>query len=383
MAEQEDYYKILGVDRNASDEEIRKAYRKMARRYHPDIAGKQYEGKFEQVNRAYSVLSDPKKKQMYDAGVDPDHPQQAGGFSPSDFGGFSDIFSDLFGGGNGFSSGSRGPIPRQQPGSDVLSRLTISLRDAVFGAVKEVKISTYGVCPTCKGVGSADGSAPQQCPVCHGTGFQQHVSNTLLGQMVSTQPCENCQGHGTVFAHPCTTCLGTGRVRTERTVGVKIPRGIQDQTRIRLASQGAVGEGGGPAGDLYVDVTIAKDKDFTRSGDDLHCWLRVPMTWAALGHEVELDTFDGTKKVQIAEGSQEGQTLTLEGLGVPKLSSEQERGNLVVHLQVRTPAGLNKKQKQLLSAFAQSYDDRTALLQQAGPIERKKGFFTKLKDMFA
>lgn len=386
--QQEDYYQVLGVSRDASDDEIRKAYRRMARKYHPDIAGEQYKEKFEQVNRAYSVLSDPKKKQMYDAGVDPDHPQQPG-FGAADFGGFSDIFSDLFTGGFG-SASQRGPIPRQQPGQDALTHLTISLKDAVFGAEKNVEVSTYGVCPTCKGAGSADGSAPTQCPVCHGSGYQQKVSTTLLGQMVSTQPCENCQGHGTVFTNPCPTCHGEGRVRTNRSVGVRIPAGIHDKTRIRLASQGAVGEGAGPAGDLYVDITVAEDKNFTRSDDDLHCWLRVPMTWAALGHAADIDTFDGPRKIQIPEGSQEGDTVSLDGLGVAHLDTSGNsapqsgaRGNLIVHLQVSTPANLNRHQKELLTAFADSYADQGALKQQAKPIERRKGFFSKLKNMFA
>ena len=304
--QQEDYYQILGVSRDASDDEIRKAYRKMARKYHPDIAGEQYKDKFEQVNRAYSVLSDPQKKQMYDAGVDPDHPQQAG-FGASDFGGFSDIFSDLFNTGFGGGASSRGPIPRQQPGQDALTQLTISLKDAVFGAAKNVSVNTYGVCPTCKGAGSADGSAPTQCPVCHGSGYQQKVSSTLLGQMVSTQPCENCHGHGTVFTNPCPTCHGEGRVRTNRTVGVRIPAGIHDKTRIRLASQGAVGEGAGPAGDLYVDVTVAQDKDFTRSDDDLHCWLRVPMTWAALAMASDVGRVGQEGTMPIAEGWEGGE----------------------------------------------------------------------------
>ncbi len=388
--QQEDYYQILGVSRDASDDEIRKAYRKMARKYHPDIAGEQYKDKFEQVNRAYSVLSDPQKKQMYDAGVDPDHPQQAG-FGASDFGGFSDIFSDFFN--TGFGSGaSRGPVPRQQPGQDALTQLTISLKDAVFGAAHTVTVNTYGVCPTCKGAGSADGSAPVQCPVCHGSGYQQKVSSTLLGRMVSTQPCENCGGHGTVFTNPCPTCHGEGRVRTDRTVGVRIPAGIHDKTRIRLASQGAVGEGAGPAGDLYVDVTIAQDKDFTRSDDDLHCWLRVPMTSGGAGssgrdrhvrrtpHHPDPGGLAGRRHCQHRRAGRH-----------PSQHRRERRGGRLEHRPWRPhrpsagahAVNLNHRQKSLLKAFADSYDDQGALRQQARPIERKKGFFSKLRDMFA
>lgn len=378
-----DYYEVLGVSKDASDEEIKQAYRHMARKYHPDIAGKEYEDKFQEINNAYSVLSDPKKRQMYDAGVDPNNPQAAASASAAQdmFGDFSDLFGNMFAG--GFSGSSRGPVPRQQQGRDTLASLEIPLRDAVFGAVESVKINTYGICNRCHGSGSADGSQPVTCPVCHGSGYQQRVSRTILGQMVSTEPCEKCGGHGTILPNPCPDCHGTGRVPIRRDIGVKIPAGIKDQTRIRLASQGEVGEGGGAAGDLYVDVTIKRDPTFSRENDDLHCWIKVPMTWAALGHDTFIDTFDGRRKIAIPRGTQPGDTIPIKGLGVTHLNSH-DRGDLVAHVQIEVPRKLTDQQARKLEEFAAMTEPKTdrVLDQQPMPIQRHKGLFGKIRDAF-
>lgn len=378
-----DYYQVLGVSHDASDAEIKQAYRRMARKYHPDIAGKQYEDKFQEINNAYSVLSDPKKKQMYDAGIDPNSPGAASASQAGDaFGGFGDIFSDIFGG--GFTAQHQGPLPRQQHGRDSLAHLTISLKDAVFGGVKNLSINTYGICPTCHGSGSADNSQPIQCPVCHGTGYQQRVSRTLLGQMVSSEPCERCGGYGTIIQHPCPQCNGHGRIQTRRSIGVKIPAGIHDQTRIRLASQGEVGEGGGAAGDLYVDVTVAPDPHFTRHNDDLHCWITVPMTWAALGHSAQVSTLDGPTSITIPQGTQPEDTVKVKGKGATKLNQGSERGNLIVHIQVSIPKNLNRQQMSKLKDFAQSVEpaDDKVLAQKGEPTTHHKGFFGKIRDAF-
>jgi molecular chaperone DnaJ len=378
-----DYYQVLGVSHDASEEEIKQAYRHMARKYHPDIAGKQYEDKFQEINNAYSVLSDPKKKQMYDAGIDPNSPGAASAGQAGDaFGGFGDIFSDIFGG--GFGTQNQSPIPRQQHGRDTLAHLTISLKDAVFGGVKNLAINTYGICPQCHGSGSADNSQPVTCPVCHGSGFQQRVSRTLLGQMVSSEPCEKCGGHGTILQHPCPRCQGHGRIQTRRQIGVKIPAGIHDQTRIRLASQGEVGEGGGAAGDLYVDVSVAPDPNFTRQDDDLHCWIKIPMTWAALGHDAQISTLDGPVSIDIPQGTQPEDTVTLKGKGSTKLNQGTERGNLVVHVQVMIPTKLNHQQMSKLKDFAQSIEPASnqVLAQKGTPVTRRKGFFSKIRDAF-
>ncbi|MCI1936198.1 MAG: molecular chaperone DnaJ [Bifidobacteriaceae bacterium] len=374
-----DYYETLGVSRQASEDEIKKAYRKLSRKYHPDIAGPEFEDKFKEVNSAYEVLSDPDKRRMYDQGVDPNAP--GGGYANADagFGDFGDVFSSFFGGA-GFG-GSQGPIPRSQPGRDSLASISISLKDAVFGSVENVDITTYSLCPDCSGSGAINGEKPVTCPDCHGQGYRQQAVRTLLGQMMTTAPCERCEGHGTIIEHPCETCFGHGRVRTKRQVGVKIPAGIQNDTRIRLASQGEVGEGGGAAGDLYVDVTIKPDKQFSRQGDDLHCWISVPMTWAALGHDVTIQTFDGERTVNIPEGAQPEDTVSLKNLGVTRLKQNSERGDLIAHLQIEIPRGLTKKQRELLENFAKIHDkDGEAIPQQSRPVEVKKGFFDRIKD---
>ncbi|MCI1901673.1 MAG: molecular chaperone DnaJ [Bifidobacteriaceae bacterium] len=376
-----DYYEVLGVSRQASDDEIKKAYRKLSRKYHPDIAGPEFEDKFKEVNSAYEVLSDPDKRRMYDQGVDPNAP--GGGYgnaSAGGFGDFSDVFSSFFGGGSGFG-GAQGPIPRSQPGRDSLAGLNITLKDAVFGTVQNVDITTYSLCPDCSGSGAQNGEKPVTCPVCNGQGYRQQAVRTLLGQMMTSQPCERCEGHGTIIEHPCETCFGHGRVRAKRQVGVKIPAGIQTDTRIRLSSQGEVGEGGGAAGDLYIDVSIKPDKQFSRQGDDLHCWISIPMTWAALGHDVTIQTFDGEKNLAIPDGSQPDDTVPLKNLGVTHLHGNGERGDLVAHLQVEIPRNLNKKQRDLLDSFAKSHDkDGAAIPQQSRPVVARKGFFDRIKD---
>lgn len=369
-----DYYETLGVDRNASEDDIKKAYRKLSRQYHPDIAGPEFEDKFKEVNSAYEVLSDSEKRRMYDAGVDPNNPN-AGGFSSFDM-------SDLFGGLFNFANGSSGPMSRTQPGRDSLATLAIDLKTAVFGGTEHVKINTYTLCQECGGSGATNGEQPTTCPDCNGQGNTQKVVRTLLGQMMTSAPCQRCEGYGTIIEHPCPSCMGHGRVRSARNVGVSVPAGVQDGTRLRLANQGAVGEGGGAAGDLFVDVHIKSDKRFTRSGDDLHCWVRVPMSWAVLGHELSIETFDGQQALTIPEGCQNEQTVTMKGLGVTKLRSEGERGDIVAHIAVETPTKLSDAERKLMEQFAASHDaDANHTEQSAKPIvSTKKGFFSKIKD---
>ena len=254
-----DYYEVLGVERTASEDEIKKAYRKMSRKYHPDIAGPEFEDKFKEVNSAYDVLSDPDKRRMYDSGVDPNDPN-GGGFPSGGFSGMGDM-GDIFG---QFFGGAQGPTPRTQPGRDALASASIDLKTAVFGGTAHIKINTFGLCQQCSGSGSADGAAPKPCPQCHGQGFTQKVVRTMLGQMMTSAPCERCEGHGTIIENPCPQCMGHGRVRATRSVGVSVPAGITDNARLRLSHQGEVGEGGGAAGDLYVDIRIKPDRKSTR-----------------------------------------------------------------------------------------------------------------------
>ena len=378
-----DYYKVLGVARDANDEEIKKAYRRMSRKYHPDIAGPEFEDKFKEVNNAFAVLSNPQKRSMYDQGVDPNDPNASAYASRSGgtgFDEFGDIFGQFFGG--SFSNTSQGPIPRAQEGRDTLTRLTIDLKTAVFGGVVNTEINTYGVCQQCKGSGSENGGAPVTCPVCHGRGFTQKVVRTLLGQMMTSAPCERCEGHGTILEHPCTACMGHGRVRVRRTVGVTIPAGITDGARLRLASQGEVGEGAGPAGDLYIDISVRRDKQFTRDGDDLHCWIQVPMSWAVLGHELTISTFDGPRTLSVPAGCQPGQAVELKGLGSTRLHANQERGDLIAHLLVRIPTKLSERERGLIESFAKAHDAGATQVEQSPEpsSESRKGFFGRLKD---
>ncbi|OXN01305.1 molecular chaperone DnaJ [Bifidobacterium vansinderenii] len=378
-----DYYEVLGVNRNASEDEIKKAYRKMSRKYHPDIAGPEFEDKFKEVNSAYEVLSDPDKRRMYDQGVDPNNPN-AGGFGGAAGFDMGDIFGQFFG--QSFGGGSQGPIPRTQPGRDSLANVTIDLKTAVFGGTAHVDIRTMSLCPDCQGSGAVKGEQPVTCPDCQGRGFAQKVVRTMLGQMMTSAPCERCEGHGTIIQNPCPSCMGHGRIRSKRNVGVSVPAGISDDTRLRLASQGEVGECGGAAGDLYIDVRIAPDKTFVRDGDDLHCWIEVPMSWAVLGHDLEIDTFDGARTISIPAGSQQEDTVTLDGLGVTRLRSKGERGDIIAHIMVAIPTKLSDKERKLMEEFAESHDgDAQHVTQQskprpAGGSSKRSGFFSKLKD---
>ncbi|NEG96862.1 molecular chaperone DnaJ [Bifidobacterium sp. SMB2] len=378
-----DYYKILGVNQNASEDEIKKAYRKMSRKYHPDIAGPEFEDKFKEVNSAYEVLSDPDKRRMYDQGVDPNDPN-AGGFGAGAAGfDMGDIFGQFFG--QSFGGGAQGPIPRTQPGRDSLANVTIDLKTAVFGGTAHVDIRTMALCPDCKGSGTAGGSTPTTCPDCQGRGFAQKVVRTMLGQMMTSAPCDRCEGHGTVIDNPCPSCMGHGRIRSKRSVGVSVPAGITDDTRLRLASQGEVGECGGTAGDLYIDVHVAPDKNFVREGDDLHCWIEVPMSWAVLGHSLSIDTFDGERTIDIPAGSQQEDVITLDGLGVTRLRSKGERGDLIAHVIVVIPTKLDDDERKLIEQFAQSHDGDTDSKRiprnsQPRPTSKPKGFFSKLRD---
>ncbi|KAB7790789.1 molecular chaperone DnaJ [Bifidobacterium leontopitheci] len=378
-----DYYEVLGVERSASDEEIKKAYRKMSRKYHPDIAGPEFEDKFKEVNNAYAVLSDPDKRRMYDSGVDPNDPNSAGGFpggASFGMGDVSDIFGQFFGG--SFGGGSQGPVPRTQPGRDALANVTIDLKTAVFGGTAHVKINTFSLCQVCGGTGAEHGSQPVTCPDCHGQGFRQKVVRTMLGQMMTSSPCERCEGHGTIIEHPCASCMGHGRVRATRQVGITVPAGLKDDSRLRLANQGEVGEGGGAAGDLYVDVHIKSDKRFTRQGDDLHCWISVPMSWAVLGHDIDIETFDGKRSITIPAGCQPEDTVTIKGLGVGKLRQSGERGDLVAHIAVHIPTKLDERERDLMQQFSESHDSSAAHLSQSSrpATPSRKGFFSKLKD---
>jgi molecular chaperone DnaJ len=343
-----DYYGLLGVPRDASDDQIKKAYRKLARELHPDVnPDPQAQERFKQVTAAYEVLSDPEKRQIVDLGGDPlqSGPGSAGNPFAAGFGGLGDIMDAFFGG------GTRGPRSRVRQGADALLRIECGLDEMVFGAERELTVDTATVCPVCTGAGTAPGTHPSVCETCRGRGEVQQVQRSFLGQVMTTRTCPRCVGTGSVIEHPCGECSGDGRVRARRTLTVRIPAGIEDGMRIRLSGEGEVGSGGGPAGDLYVEVHERAHPVFTREGDDLHCTVTLPMTAAALGTTVPLTTLDGEEQIDVAPGTQPGEVLILRARGVPHLRATG-RGDLHVHLEVEVPTRLDAKQEDLLRDLA-------------------------------
>ena len=373
-----DYYGVLGVARDATPEEIKRAYRKLAVQLHPDKnpGDAQAAERFKQVSTAYEVLRDPAKRQVVDLGGDP--LQQGGGgagaASGFGFGGLGDIMDAFFGG--GAPGGGRGPQPRVRPGKDALLRVELDLADAAFGTTRDIPIDSAVRCDACQGAGTAPGTSPTTCTTCHGRGEIQTVSRTFLGQMVTARPCHVCGATGTVITHPCGTCRGDGRVRARRTLAVKVPAGVSDGMRIRLAGEGEVGPGGGPPGDLYVEIRERPHPVFTRDGDDLHCEVTVPMTAAALGASVPLKTLDSEEAVELRPGTQSGQVITLRARGVPHLRSEG-RGDLHVHVTVQVPTRLDGEQERLLRELAAlRHEEQIGVVGQDG---QRDGLFSRLR----
>ena len=344
-----DYYGVLGVAQDATDDELKKAYRALARQLHPDVnPDPAAQEKFKAVTAAYEVLSDPAKRQVVDLGGDPlsNGGNQGSPFSQG-FGGLGDIMDAFFGGGGG----SRGPRSRVRQGADALLRIECDLAETAFGADRELTLETAVVCPTCTGLGTAAGTHPVTCDTCRGRGEVQQVQRSFLGQVMTTRICPRCAGVGTIIEHPCGECSSDGRVRARRTLTVKVPAGVESGMRIRLTGEGEVGPGGGPAGDLYVEIVEKAHPVFTREGDDLHCTVTLPMTAAALGTCIPLTTLDGDEELDIVPGTQPDAVLTLRARGVPHLRATG-RGDLHVHLQVQVPTKLDGKQEELLRDLA-------------------------------
>ncbi len=365
-----DYYALLGVAREATADEIKKAYRKLARELHPDVnPDPATQERFKEVTAAYEVLSDAEKRQMYDMGGDPNQP---GGFGAGGFGDFmGDFMGAFFGGG-----GQRGPRPRMRRGQDALIRIEIDLLEAVDGAVKELHIDTAVACTVCSGKGTAEGTDVQQCTMCRGRGEVQSVTRSFLGQVMTSRPCPQCNGFGNTIPHPCPECSGDGRVRTRRTISVKVPAGVETGTRIQLSSQGEVGPGGGPAGDLYVEIIEREHEVFERHGDDLHCTLSIPMTAAALGAAIPFATLHDEVLLDIAPGTQGGTIITRRGEGVPHLRGYGS-GDLHIHIDVVTPTKLDEEQIALLQQLAVLRDE-----EKPRPSAHSGGLFDRLRDAF-
>lgn len=380
-----DYYETLGVSRNATAEEMKKAYRKLARQYHPDVNDSpEAEDRFKEVTTAYEVLSDPEKRSIYDRGGDP---LSAGGGMGGGFGqgfSFDDIMDAFFGNG-----GQRGPRSRTQRGQDALLRLTVTLAEAAFGVEKEFKVDTAVRCEKCHGSGANEGSTPVTCTTCNGRGDVLHVQRSLLGDIRTARTCPACQGFGSLIPDPCSECRGDGRIRTRRTLKVQIPAGVDDGNRIQMSGEGEVGPGGGAAGDLYLEVRVEPHPVFTRQGDDLHCRITVPMTAAALGTRIEVPTLEGERTdldpdaeqlvaVDLPAGTQSGETVVVHGRGVTRLH-HGGRGDLIVHVVVHTPTDLDEEQRELLQKLAEVRDE-----EHVEPLlaSSSKGFFGRMRDAF-
>ena len=377
MAENKrDYYEVLGVQKGASEEEIKKAYKKLARKYHPDMnpGDKEAEEKFKEINEANEVLSDPEKKARYDqfgfAGVDPNYGAGAGGAYSAggfDFGDLGDIFGSFFGGGFG---GSRANPNAPQRGESLRTSVTISFEEAAFGCEKEISIERVEQCDTCRGNGCAKGTTAEVCPDCRGSGMVQQRRQTPLGFMSTSAPCGRCGGKGRIIHQPCSACHGSGQLRRRKTLKVTIPAGIDNGQTISLRGQGNAGKNGGPAGDLLIVIAVRPHEIFRREGTSVLCEAPITFTQAVLGAELEIPTIDGKVKYSIPEGTQSGTTFRLKGKGIPGLNG-RARGDQYVTVYIETPRNLNREQKEALRKFSDTLGESN--------YEQRKSFFGKFK----
>lgn len=376
MAENKrDYYEVLGISKSANEDEIKKAYRSLAKKYHPDMnpGDAEAEVKFKEVNEAYAVLSDPEKRSKYDRfGHDAFDPSSGGGFGGfSGFGGadfdFGDIFSSFFGGGGG-SSRSRANMPVE--GDDVATRVTVSFDEAAFGCKKEVNFARIENCPDCHGSGAANESDIEKCSECRGSGRITVRQQTMLGYMQTQRSCPSCSGRGKIIKNPCKNCNGKGRIKINKKLEVNIPSGIDDRQNIILRNQGSAGINGGPNGDLIIEVRVKEDKFFERDGNDIFCEIPISFAEATLGAEIDVPILGGgTEKYKIPDGTQSGTTFTLKNKGIPDINTKR-KGDLIIKVAVETPKNLNSKQKELLIAFADSLGENNGT--------KKHNFFKKI-----
>lgn len=380
MADKRDYYEVLGVSKSASDDEIKKAHRKLAKKYHPDLNRDNPEAaeKFKELNEAYEVLSDKDKRSKYDqfgfAGVDPNYGagQGYGGFGGfGDMGDLGDLFGSFFGGGFGGSSRSRRNAP--QRGETIQQRIMLSFEEAAFGCDKEITINRTETCESCGGTGAEAGTSPETCSNCRGTGTVTQTQRTPLGMFQTQGACPNCRGTGKIIRKPCKDCGGTGRTRRSKTLKVHIPAGIDDGQSIQLRGQGSAGVNGGPAGDVIVTVALRPHPIFTRDGQDVICEIPISFAQAALGDTLQVPTIDGKVSYEIHEGTQSGTVFRLKGKGIQNVNG-RGRGDQYVRVNIEVPKNLTERQKQLLREFEETTTDENQ--------SQRKGFWDKVKDAF-
>ncbi len=384
MADKRDFYEVLGVQKGAGDDEIKKAYRKVAKQYHPDLhpGDAEAEAKFKEAGEAYEVLSDPEKRARYDqyghAGVDPNFGAGGGfgGFGGADFGDLGDIFGSFFGG--GFGGGHQRRRNGPQRGSDISETILLTFEEAAFGVKKNLKIYKIEECDECHGKGCKSEADRITCPTCKGTGEIRNITNSMFGQMVNVTTCNHCRGTGQIIKNPCSKCKGKGMIKRARNVDVDIPQGIDNGETVRYRGLGNAGTKGGPAGDLLVTVQIRRHEVFTRRGNDVYCTIPVTFVQATLGADVKVPILDEDKKYtlghmeyKIPEGTQPGTEFRIRGKGIPGVRSGI-RGDMILRVNVEVPKNLNKEQKEALSAFAKVSNDNN--------YKQHKNFFEKMKD---
>lgn len=350
MPAKRDYYEVLGIDRNATDEKIKSAFRKLAFKHHPDHNHEDgAEEKFKEINEAYEVLSDPDKRAAYDRfGHGGSEGLFGQGFEGFEFGGFGDIFDAFFGGGT-----TTATHQAPQHGTDLQHRITITLEEAAFGAEKEINISRTEHCSLCQGIGCKPNSQPSRCPNCNGNGQVRRVQQSIFGRFTNITTCPQCHGEGQIITDPCPQCRGTGKEKRQRSIVVKIPAGVEDGSRIRLSGEGEAGVRGGSPGDLYLSLSVKQHEFFTRDGDDILYELPISFAQAALGAEVEAPTLEGNTKLKLPAGRQTGEVFRLKNKGIPHLHG-RGRGDQLVRLLVITPDSLTKKQRQLFEELAKT-----------------------------
>ncbi|OWR29462.1 molecular chaperone DnaJ [Saccharibacillus sp. O23] len=372
MADKRDYYEVLGIEKGASDQDIKSAYRKLARKYHPDVnKADDAEAKFKEVKEAYDVLSDGQKRARYDQYGHEDPNQGFGGFGGGGFdgGGFGDIFDMFFGGGGGRTRNPNAP----QRGNDLQYTMTLEFKEAVFGKEVDITIPRTESCDTCGGSGAKPGTQPEVCSVCHGSGQEEVVQNTPFGRMVNRRTCSNCAGSGKIIKEKCSTCSGSGSVKKQRKVHIRIPAGVDDGAQLRMTGEGDGGLRGGPAGDLYIVIRVKADEFFDREGDDIYCEVPLTFTQAALGDEIEIPTLTEKVKLKIPAGTQTGTYFRLRGKGVPRLRGTGQ-GDQHVKVVVVTPSKLTDEQKDLLRQFSGLSGEQTH--------EQEQSFFDRMKRAF-
>ncbi len=372
-----DYYEVLGVQKGASGDDIRKAYRKLARQYHPDVnKSHDAESRFKEVNEAYEVLSDDNKRAAYDrfghAAVDGSGAGGAGGFTGdfTGFGGLGDIFEEFFGFGGQRATSRRTP----RRGADLRYDMTITFEEAAFGFERDIEVARYDTCPRCSGKGAEPGTTPTRCSTCNGTGEVRRVQQSILGSFVNVTTCPTCRGEGETISMPCSQCRGNKKIRVTRRLTVKVPPGVDTGTQIRLASEGELGEFGGPPGNLYVVLNVKPHPFFRRREDDVVMEVQVNVAQAALGDEIVVPTLDGDEKIGIPAGTQTGRVISLKGKGIPHLR-RQGRGDQLVVVQVAVPTNLTAEQRKLFGELAKTLGKEVI-------PQSEKGFIDKLKDLF-